>query len=138
MKLALPFLPLLAVACGSTLPAPEAASHPLSAYEEVPYPPPAALAETVPRRPQVSGLVWLDGEWLFHGSTYVWHRGGWVVPPRQARYAAWQDFYRADGRLMWAPNTWYDPQHRALRAPEPVAPATTPANELTPENQTGR
>src|SRR5690242_5439674 len=90
MKQALLFLPLLGVACGSSLPAPDSAQQPLSAYEEVPYPPPAALSEVVPARPKVADVVWLDGEWLFQGTGYVWHRGGWVVPPRQAGYAAWQ------------------------------------------------
>jgi hypothetical protein len=126
------------VGCASSLPAPPAAKHPLSAYREVPYPPPAALAETVPERPARDGLVWVDGEWVFHGDVFVWRRGGWVAPPQAARFAPWQAFYRRDGRLMLAPGTWYNAQNERLRRPEPVTPAYTPPNEITSELQTGR
>src|SRR5687767_2081562 len=85
----LEFLPLLAIACGGSLPAPPTSTHPASAYQEVPYPPPAALAETVPPRPRHEDVVWVDGEWVFSGSSYVWRRGGWVAMPRAARFAPW-------------------------------------------------
>lgn len=123
--------------CGSSLPLPPATEHPLSAYVEVPYPPPAALAETVPPPPR-SGAVWIDGEWQYHGRTYVWRRGGWVVPPPASRFAAWRAWYRRDGRLMLAGGAWYDARHERVRRPEPIAPATTPPNEVTSEAQTGR
>jgi hypothetical protein len=132
---------LLALAlfgCGSSLPAPATAQHPLSAYVEVPYPPPAALAETVPARPAGPGVVWIDGEWVFHGRDYVWRRGGWVVPPPTGRFAAWRSWYRRDGRLMLAPGSWYDTRQERLRAPRPLLPAFTPPNEITSETQTGR
>jgi hypothetical protein len=130
---------LLLVACGSpSLPAPSAAQHPLSAFREVPYPPPAALAEMVPERPDRPGLVWIDGEWVFHGSSFVWRRGGWVAPPPAGRFATWQSWYRRDGRLMLASGTWYDAKHERIRRPEPVVPAQTPPNEVTSEFQTGR
>lgn len=132
------FSTLCFLGCGSSLPAPAAAEHPLSAYVEVPYPPPAALAETVPPRPDQRGVVWIDGEWRYHGDSYVWRRGGWVTPPPGSRFAPWRAWYRRDGRLMLAPGTWYDAQHRRLRGREPVAPAETPANEVTSESQTGR
>jgi hypothetical protein len=123
--------------CGSSLPAPQAAQHPLAAYIEVPYPPPAALAETVPERPSQAGAVWIDGEWAYHGQAFVWLRGGWVVPPPRSSFAAWRSWYRRDGRLMMAPGTWYVKEQR-VRRPEPIAPATTPPNEVTSELQTGR
>ncbi len=113
-------------------------SIPLAAYVEVPYPPPAALAETVPPRPERDGAVWVDGEWVSHGNEYVWRRGGWVVPPARSQFAPWRAWYRRDGRLMMAPGTWYDAKHERLRRPEPVAPAATPTNDFTPETQTGR
>lgn len=134
-------LSLLAVmlwGCGSSLPAPERAEQPLAAYIEVPYPPPAALAETVPARPERDGVVWLDGEWVFHGDAYAWRRGGWVVPPPGGRFAPWQTWYRRDGRLMMASGAWYTPKQERLRRPKPVVPATTPPNEVTSESQTGR
>lgn len=129
---------LISVACGGSLPAPALTEHPLAAYVEVPYPPPAALAETVPKRPNRAGVVWLDGEWLYHGESFVWRRGGWVVPPPASRFAPWHSWYRRDGRLMLARGTWYDSKHERLRWIEPVAPAETPANEITSEFQTGR
>ena len=129
---------LSTLGCGSSLPAPARAEHPLSAFAEVPYPPPAALAETVPERPKLASAVWIDGEWVLHGSSYVWRRGGWVVPPPTSRFAPWQTWYRRDGRLMLAKGTWYDARHERLRTPQPVAPATTPPNDVTSEYQTGR
>jgi hypothetical protein len=128
---------LVLLGCGSSLPTPASAQHPLSAYVEVPYPPPAALAETVPERPNPA-VVWLDGEWVFHGQAFVWRRGGWVVPPPASRFAAWRSWYRRDGRLMLAPGTWYDAKQQRVRRPEPLVPASTPPNEVTSERQTGR
>lgn len=129
---------LLAAGCGSQLPAPETTQHPLSAYVVVPYPPPAALAETVPPRPPRDPVVWVDGEWTSHGDTYVWRRGGWFAPPAQSRFAPWRAWYRRDGRLMMARGTWYDAKGERLRTPEPIEPASTPPNERTSEFQTGR
>jgi hypothetical protein len=125
-------------ACGTTLPVPERARHPLAVFKEVPYPPPAALAEIVPEQPDRAGVVWIDGEWVLHGSSYVWRRGGWVVPPTGARFAPWESWYRRDGRLMLAAGTWYDAKNERVRRPEAVAPAQTPPNEITSEFQTGR
>lgn len=126
------------LACSSALPRPAATQHPLATYQEVPYPPPAALAETVPARPDRAGVVWLDGEWIYRGSGFVWRRGGWVLTPLSGRFAAWHCFYRRDGRLMLARGTWYDAKHERLRWIEPLVPATTPPNEVTSELQTGR
>ena len=130
---------LALLGCGSSLPTPAATEHPLSAYIPVPYPPPAALAETVPPQPKRDGgLIWLDGEWVFHGDSFVWRRGGWVLPPPGCRFAAWRTWYRRDGRLMMARGAWYDAKHQRVRTPEPIAPAATPPNEVTSEFQTGR
>lgn len=131
-------LGLSLVACGSALPQAPMTAHPLSAYVEVPYPPPAALAETVPSKPDRDDVVWLDGEWRYRGRSFVWRRGGWVVPPPTGHFAPWQSWYRRDGRLMLAPGTWYDSQHQRLRWQEPIEPATTPSNDITSERQTGR
>jgi hypothetical protein len=124
--------------CGSSLPPPPKGEHPLSAYVEVPYPPPAALAETVPDKPNRAGVVWVDGEWIYHGEGFVWRRGGWVMPPTASQFAAWHTFYRSDGRLMMARGTWYDEKHERLRPPKPLVPAETPPNQVTSEFQTGR
>jgi len=131
-------LVLALLGCSSALPSPKTTEHPLAAFVEVPYPPPAALSEMVPERPAASGAVWIDGEWLFHGQGFVWRRGGWVVPPTGGSFAPWRSWYRRDGRLMLAPGSWYDAHHERLRAPHPLLPAFTPPNELTSEAQTGR
>jgi hypothetical protein len=138
MRSSLVCVSILLCACGGSLPTPTTTQHPLSAYVEVPYPPPAALAETVPDRPTRADAVYIDGEWAFHGEAFVWRRGGWVVPPTTSTYAAWRAWYRRDGRLMMAPGTWYDSKHERLRPPVPLVPAYTPANEITSEFQTGR
>lgn len=135
---ALLLLLLLLGGCGSPLPAPETAQHPLDAYAVVPYPPPAALSETVPPQPPRAGAVWIDGEWVTHGDSYVWRRGGWVVPPAHSRFAPWRAWYRRDGRLMLARGTWYDAKGERVRSPQPIVPAYTPPNEITSEFQTGR
>jgi hypothetical protein len=128
---------VLLLACSGSLPTPPRAAHPLSSYVEVPYPPPAALAETVPPRPE-GPVVWVDGEWLFHGQGYAWRRGGWVAAPPKSSFAPWHSWYRRDGRLMLARGRWYDDEQQRVRPPKPVAPAETPPNQLTSEFQTGR
>jgi hypothetical protein len=125
-------------ACGSSLPAPALTAHSRETYIDVPYPPPAALAETVPPRPPGANVVWLDGDWRFRGKSYSWRHGGWVVPALGARYAPSREVYLADGRLIFATGTWYDARGRALPPPERLVRATTPPNALGPDLQTGR
>jgi hypothetical protein len=121
------------------LPAPALAEHPRTSFVHVPYPPPAALAETVPPPPEREGVVWVDGEWTFRGRSYAWRRGGWFIPPSlNARFAPMREHYTSDGRLFLAPGTWYGSAGEALLLPKPVLPARTPPNNLTPEFQTGR
>jgi hypothetical protein len=129
---------LLAAACAGSLPAPPLARHPHASFEEVPYPPPAALAETIPKRPDRGDVVWIDGGWTFRGRTFSWQRGGWVVPPAGASYAPSSIVYGTDGRVLFAPGTWYGKDSTPLERVRPVAPAVTPPNEYTSETQTGR
>jgi hypothetical protein len=103
----------------------------------VPYPPPAALPETVPDKPD-GDVVWLDGEWLFVSSSYVWRRGGWVVAPHAGQFAPWSTRYTKDGRLLLASGAWYDEENRPIHYVEPISAAATPANEFTRESQVGR
>lgn len=128
----------LSSACGGSLPEPARIEHPADSYEEVPYPPPAALAETVPPRPNADDLVWLEGDWVFRGRSYAWVRGGWVVAPKNARYAISKVLYTSDGRVLFAKASWYDTQGQKLERVRPLAPATTPINEYTAETQTAR
>lgn len=111
--------------------------HPTSAYEEVPYPPPPALAETISKRPN-NTAVWVDGDWVFRGSSYSWQRGGWVEPPEKALYALSNVVFAVDGRILFAPATWYADSGEALDRVRPKVPAATPPNEYTSETQTGR
>ena len=124
--------------CARSLPLPETVRHSREAFLPVPYPPPAALAETVPKRPERGEAVWIDGEWAFHGRTYVWQRGGWVYPPSGARFAKWRAVYQRSGRMMLASGTWYDASGKSLPRPDVAIPATTPPNEVTTETQSGR
>jgi hypothetical protein len=105
---------------------------------EVPYPPPAALAETVTRRPKQSGAVWVEGSWDFRGKTYSWQRGGWTVPPANARFARSDVAYPLDGRVLFAPGTWYDAKGNILDQLQPIVPAATPRNDYTSETETAR
>src|SRR6187402_979317 len=120
---------LLLFGCSSGVPLPPRTRHARESYLPVPYPPPAGLAETVPQRPD--GAVWIDGEWAFHGRTYVWQRGGWVLPPPGARFAPQRALYQKNGRLMLAPGTWYDEGGNSLAPPDFIVPARTPPNEIT-------
>jgi hypothetical protein len=129
---------ILLAACAGSLNGPTIVEHPRESYIEVPYPPPAALAETVPPRPDMANLVWVDGDWTFRGKSYAWRRGGWFVPPPGASYAPSKISYRRDGRLLFAPSAWYDPQRQVLPRQRAATPAQTPPNEVTSETQTGR
>lgn len=126
------------IGCSDSLPAPRLTQHPSNSYVDVPYPPTAALAETVPAGPDRSDVVWIDGDWSFRGKGYVWRRGGWVVPPPGARYAPSQIRYLTDGRVLFAPGTWYDANGEPAPNPIKIAPASTPPNEVTAEYLTGR
>jgi hypothetical protein len=95
----------------------------------VPYPPPAAVPEVAPPRPSKQGAAWLDGSWQWTGDTYVWLRGGWVVPPRGARIVPWTLRYEDDGSLWFSPTDWVDEQGRPIRHPEILEPASFPRTE---------
>ena len=131
-------LGLVALACSSSLPSPAATEHPLRAYIEVPYPPPAALVEVVPEAPKNRDAVWLDGHWVWRGRYYVWQRGGWIVPPEEGLYATWQSVLAKDGRIVFAPGTWYGADHKPLPAPKALSVARTPPNQSTVETEAAR
>jgi len=102
----------------------------------VPYPPPAAFAEVVPKAPNGDAL-WIDGHWAWRGGQFVWQRGGWVAPPKGARFAHWRIRYSQDGTLQFAEETWYDAKLEPIASPKKLVEAYTPPNELTPESQHG-
>jgi hypothetical protein len=107
--------------CGG-LPKPVMTAAPVSAFEEVPYPPPPARAEVVPQKPR-SGDVWVDGEWDWDGKKWRWEPGGWVAPPPNATFQPWMTSWRRDGRLFYARATWRDASGRAIDGPTPDARA---------------
>jgi hypothetical protein len=127
---------VLSLGCSSGLPLPPEAKHPARAFIEVPYPPPAALVETVPEAPE--DCVWVDGHWIWRGRYYVWQRGGWLRPPPEVGYATWQSVFSRDGRLLFAPGAWYDKSSRQIEQPALVAVARTPPNQLTIETEAAR
>lgn len=112
----------IAFACGPPrLPAPPYTRHPTSALEEVPYPPPPARVEAIPRRPKVERSVWIDGEWTWQTRRWVWKSGRWVKPPSGARFAPWTTVRDRIGTLYFAGGTWRDAASAEVAEPEPLA-----------------
>jgi len=115
------------VGCGgSSLPGPEyAAPAPVKPGEatEVPYPPPPARVEFIPKLPR-SDAVWVDGEWTWTGRRWAWTYGRWVVPPALSTYAPWRTARTKDGALLFVPGTWYDAKGAPIAGPAPLATAT--------------
>ena len=125
---------ILLVACSETLPSPPSGPPLAREYEEVPYPPPAAAPEIVSPSPD-DAAVWVDGQWVWRSRYYVWQRGGWVIPPRRAYYAASARRYAPDGTLFFAEGAWRRTTDRARLDPQPpvLRPAATPPTPQTPE-----
>lgn len=130
-------LAALSAACGASLARPALTSHRPDDFIEVPYPPPAALVETVGPKPGATA-VWVSGYWDWAPGQYVWLRGGWVAPPEGYHHAPWVSRYANDGRILFARTVWFDARGRRVPDPELVAPATTPPNYVTSEFQAPR
>jgi hypothetical protein len=113
----------LASSCSGTLPQPVRTSPPAEAYVRVPYPPPPARVETVPKRPDKPS-VWIDGQWTWDGLEYRWVSGGWVaLPASGVRFSPWDVRIRADGSFEFAAAAWRDGSGRALPSPPVLEPA---------------
>ena len=128
-------LAALAACGGSSVAKPALQPQPSDAYEEVPYPPPSALVEIVPPQPRPDA-VWMDGYWAWSGQYYIWERGGWVMPPRDARLSKWDARYRPDGVLLYAPTRWRDGRGRVVATPRFLLPAASPPAQETAEPAT--
>jgi hypothetical protein len=111
-----------AVACAGALPGPPLAPQPESAFAPVPYPPPAARVETIPRRP-TAHAVCVDGQWTWDGRQWVWLPGGWLEPAAGARFSTWALRRMPDGRLQFAPAAWRDARGQDLPSPRVLAGA---------------
>ena len=96
------------VACGSgRLPAPSYEGQPTSALVQVPYPPPPARAEQVPKAPNGKS-VWIDGEWTWQARRWAWKKGRWVVPPPSAKWSPWTVTRDRTGVMWAASGVWRD------------------------------
>jgi len=138
MRAASSFLAVVStLACGTQFPEPNITSHATDDYVEVPYFPPAALAE-VAGAPPIDACVWFGGHWVWRGDKYVWKRGGWVQSRPGLFYAPSKTIVLGDGRIMFAAGTWYDEAGHEVPPPAIVKPASTPSNEVTSEFETPR
>ena len=123
----------LLLGCAGSVPKPASGMHPCDAFVEVPYPPPAAVAEVIPPKPRADA-VWMDGQWSWRGRYYVWQRGGWVLPPPGGAYLApWTRYYDKDGTLFFADGVWRAKDGSRLMPPPKILPAAEPAARETPE-----
>lgn len=70
-------------------------------------PPPAPLAETIPKPPVTETLlIWQPGHWSWTGSGYIWEPGRFV--PREGHGSLWLDGHwdtRGPG-WVWVPAHW--------------------------------
>jgi hypothetical protein len=116
-----PFIALCS--CSKSLPTPRTGPHPpnTTSYIEVPYPPPAAHVEVVPKKPR-EGAVWVDGDWDWEGNKWVWESGEWVEPPANGYLAPWVTYRQENGKLLFAPASWHADDGAVI--PKPPALAT--------------
>jgi hypothetical protein len=125
-----------AIACGAAdVPRPPYARHPTSALVEVPYPPPPARVEVVPKKPK-DGAVWIDGEWNWETRRWAWRRGRWVMVPPGARFAPWTAVRDRFGTLYFAAGTWRGGSGAVLSEPPSLATGSPmPAAIVSPEGE---
>jgi len=130
MRLALAIASLLLAACGGRFPRPPYSPQPTSALVVLSAPPPPARVENVPPRPDVSGVVWIDGEWTFRRGRWSWSPGHWVVPPPDQTFSPWVVVRGVDGQLWQAPGTWRDAKGNAVEAPTPIVVAVVDSGQV--------
>jgi hypothetical protein len=71
----------------------------------VPYPPPPARVDIVPKEPPNS--VWVDGQWEWQARRWVWRPGAWEIAPPHACYAPPLTNRSSDGTLWWYEGRWH-------------------------------
>lgn len=112
---------LAAVGCASSPPPhPPWVPQPTSALIEIPFPPPPARAEYMPKSP-VADAVWVDGEWRWKGRRWAWESGRWVVVPTGAAFSPWVTVRNGDRVLFLASGTWRDASGAEIPAPKSLA-----------------
>ncbi len=97
----------VAMACGGSVRTPAYVRQPTSALVEVPYPPPPARAEEVPKPPS-GNAVWVDGEWVWQTRRWAWKPGRWVTMPSGASFSPWTTVRGPTGTLFFASGVWRD------------------------------
>lgn len=101
-------LSLLSSGCGSAIASPKLGPH----YREepliVPYPPPPARVETIPRMPREmkQKAVWIDGEWQWKGRRWIWQEGRWELPYPDGYFAPATTLRISDGTLYYYQGEW--------------------------------
>jgi hypothetical protein len=125
-----------AIACGGpSVRLPPYGRHTTEALVEVPYPPPPARVETVPKAPS-NGAVWVDGEWVWQSRRWAWKPGRWVAPPRGVVFVPWTSVRDQRGVLYVASGIWRDSQGREIDEPPLLAAARgRSGGVVTPEGE---
>jgi hypothetical protein len=112
--------------------------QPADAFVPVPYPPPPARVEFVPRPPaSAPDAVWLHGEWDHRFNRWAWTHGRWERPPRGAQaYSPWSLRRDARGDLWFAPGAWRDARGEVLEPNEALATGSARDRSVLEEDGT--
>jgi hypothetical protein len=123
-----------AIACGGpSVQLPAYGRHTTAALVEVPYPPPPARMEMIPKAPS-DDAVWIDGEWVWQLRRWAWKPGRWVAAPKGAVFVPWTSVRDGRGVLFVASGIWRDSSGRDMAEPAPLAAARArPGTVVTPE-----
>jgi hypothetical protein len=111
-------------ACGSaSIPRPAYSAQLTGALVSVPHEPPPGRVEHAPVQPAGVGVVWIDGEWDWHGKKWWWTPGRWVEPAGGETYSPWCTVRAPDGALYFAPAVWRDARGAVVAGPKVLASA---------------
>ena len=135
MRLSLAMVLALAGCGASPPPHPRWTRQPTSALSEVPFPPPPARVEYMPKAP-LANAVWIDGEWLWGGRRWAWRPGRWVLARPGASFSPWVTVRNGEGTLFLASGVWRDATGAEMAAPKTLAGgAASPGAVVAPEGQ---
>jgi hypothetical protein len=117
-------------ACGGGLPkVPTGPHQDVAPPILVESPPPPALVEPIPERPE-AGCLWRDGTWEWDAAGYVWRPGAWVEAPEGCYFAPPVGTWIAGARRAYGfrPARWY-PGDRIGACPAPRTCGARPVVE---------